>query len=67
MNPAYVGRRRGGPRRLIWFAFCLILVVYVVRYPSEAAATARTLIAGLDGAVDSIITFIQQAAGGVRA
>lgn len=65
MNPAYLGHRRGsGLRRLFWFALCLLLIVYVLRHPGEAAATARTLFAGLNSAVESIITFIQQAAGG---
>lgn len=67
MNPAYLGHRRSsGLRRLFWFALCLLLIVYVLRHPSEAAATARILFAGLDGAIESVLTFIQQAAGGAQ-
>lgn len=65
MNPVYLGHRRGsGLRRLFWSVLFLLLIAYVLRHPSEAAATARTLFEGLNSAVESIITFIQQAAGG---
>ncbi|MGQ0774642.1 MAG: hypothetical protein ACT4NY_09525 [Pseudonocardiales bacterium] len=64
MNPAYLGHRRGGLRRLLLAMLCLLLIVYVVRHPSEAAATARALFAGLNVVVEAIMTFIQKAAGG---
>lgn len=65
MKPAYLEHRRGGGiRRLVSSVLCLLLIVYMLRHPSEAAATARTLFEGLNNAFESIITFIQQAAGG---
>ncbi|MGH3939155.1 MAG: hypothetical protein ACRDTG_11080 [Pseudonocardiaceae bacterium] len=65
MKPAYLDHRRGGGlRRLFWLVLCLLLIVYVLRHPSEAATTARDLFEGLNSVVESVITFLQQAIGG---
>lgn len=58
--------RRGGVGRLVWWVFWVVLIVYVVHNPSEAAASARALAAWLERLADSVITFFQQAAGGAR-
>ena len=49
--------RRSTVGRLVWWAFWVVLIVYVVRHPGEAAANARALVAGLDSAAESVIAF----------
>lgn len=58
--------RRSGIGRLAWWAFWVVLIVYVVRHPADAAVNARALVSGLDRAAESVITFLQQSAGGAR-
>jgi hypothetical protein len=58
--------RRSGMGRLAWWTVWVVLIVYVVRHPGDAAASARGLVSGLQSAAESVITFLQQAAGSVR-
>lgn len=58
--------RRGGIGRLVWWTFWILLIVYVVGHPTEAAANARAVGAGLQSAAESIIAFVQQATGSAR-
>ncbi|HEX2298254.1 MAG TPA: hypothetical protein VHH34_07015 [Pseudonocardiaceae bacterium] len=58
--------RRSTIGRLAWWAFWLVVLVYVLHDPREAADTARDVLAWLVGAAEAIITFLQQAAGGAR-
>ncbi|MCA1675024.1 MAG: hypothetical protein LC799_23500 [Actinobacteria bacterium] len=58
--------RRRGIGRLAWSTLWVVLIVYVVRHPGDAAANARALVSALDSAAESVITFFQQAAGGAR-
>lgn len=63
MHSTTYDRRRGGLSRLLWAAFWILLVVYVVRHPSEAAANARDLAAWLTAASESVVSFLQHAGG----
>lgn len=58
--------RRSAAGRLAWLAFWVLLIVYVVHHPSEAAANARSLGAWVESTADSIATFLQHSAGGAR-
>lgn len=58
--------RRSGIGRLAWWAVWVLLIVYVVRHPGDAAANARALVSGLESAAEAVIAFFQQAAGGAR-
>lgn len=58
--------RRSVVGRLVWWLFWVLLILYVVHHPSEAAVNARALLGWLSGTAESLITFLQQAAGGER-
>lgn len=59
MHPMMQERRRSGIGRLVWWVFWVLLIVYVVHHPSEAAANARGLAAWLTDVSESIATFLQ--------
>lgn len=63
MHPGHM-KHRSGFRSLFWLLFWAALIAYVIQNPSEAAGNARALFTGLGNAVESGITFIQQATGG---
>lgn len=63
MHPMMQERRRSGIARLAWTLFWVLLVVYVVHHPSEAAANARALMAWLTSASESIASFLQHTGG----
>lgn len=58
--------RRSTVGRLAWAVFWVLLIVYVMHHPSEAAANARDLGEWAEGAAESIATFLQQSAAGAR-
>lgn len=55
--------RRGVLWRLLWWTLWVLVIVYVLRNPSEAAENLRALVGWLGNASESIVTFLQQAAG----
>lgn len=55
--------RRGPVGRLMWWTFWVLLILYVVHRPSEAAVNARALIAWLTSAAEEIAVFLQHLAG----
>ena len=59
-----VHNQRGGIGRLVWWAFWAVVIIYIVRHPSEAAINARSLLSGLEQAAESIATFVQRAGAG---
>lgn len=55
--------RRSGIGRLVWWTVWVLLIVYVVNHPSQAAAQARALLAGIEDASEAIATFLTRAGG----
>jgi hypothetical protein len=55
--------RRSGLGRLIWWAFWVLLIVYIFHHPSQAADQSRHLLAGIESAGEAIATFLQHAGG----
>jgi hypothetical protein len=58
--------RRSRPVRLVWWAFWVLVAIYVFHHPAEAAVNARALGAWLTSASESIVTFVQQSTAGSR-
>ncbi|MGH3795629.1 MAG: hypothetical protein ACRDSP_12135 [Pseudonocardiaceae bacterium] len=56
--------RRSGMGRLVWWTLWVLLIVYVVQHPSEAAAQFRALLAGIQDAGGALATFLARASGG---
>ena len=55
--------RRNGVGRLVWWTVWVLLIVYVLNHPTQAAAGSRAL-AGIEDAGEAIAVFIVQAGGG---
>lgn len=62
MNPT----PRGTAVWLIWLLFWILLIIYVLHRPTEAADTARAVGTWLSKASDSVVTFLHQATGDHR-
>jgi hypothetical protein len=58
-----LGSQRSGLSSLIWLLIFIGLVVFVVRDPVLAGATAKNVWHGLVGAVDGIAAFIRNVFG----
>lgn len=52
--------RRRGAGRLLWPLFWLMLLIYVIKNPVEAAADARGLIVWLRASTEAIVGFLEQ-------
>jgi hypothetical protein len=55
--------RRSGLGRLAWWLFWLLMIIYVLRHPSEAAANVQSVGMWLGNASESIFTFLRHATG----
>lgn len=62
MNPS-MRERRSGIGRLVWWTVWVLLIVYVINHPGQAADQARALLAGIQDASEAIATFLAQAGG----
>lgn len=47
-----------GMRRWVWWALVLFAALYLLRQPTDAAATVNTVFAGLVTAADSLSAFV---------
>jgi hypothetical protein len=56
--------RRRGPGRLVWPVIWLLLIIYVIGSPTEAAANTRDLIVWLQGGAEAIVSFFNQVGNG---
>ena len=56
--------RRNGVGRLVWWTVWVLLIVYVLNHPTQAAAGSRALLSGIEDAGEAIAVFIVQAGGG---
>jgi hypothetical protein len=56
--------RKRGPGRLIWPVVWLLLIIYVISNPTEAAANTRELIVWLQGSAEAIVSFFDQIGDG---
>jgi len=56
--------RRRGPGRLVWPVIWLLLIIYVIGNPTEAAANTRDLIVWLQGGAEAIVSFFDQVGNG---
>lgn len=56
--------RRSGVGRLVWWTIWVLLIVFVVNHPDQAAAQARALLAGIEQAGEAIATFLARAGEG---
>lgn len=52
--------RRHGPGRLLWPLLWLLLLIYIIDNPAEAATNARSLIVWLQAGTESIVNFVEQ-------
>ncbi|HEX2247032.1 MAG TPA: hypothetical protein VHH13_05720 [Arthrobacter sp.] len=55
--------RRSGIGRLVWWTVWVLLIVYVLNHPSQAATQSRALLSGIEHTSDAIAAFLAQAGG----